>query len=81
MKRIHRTLISAAIGPVLLGGSLAFAHNATLPAEQHQGNVAYVSSGVGKDEAIAFEKAAANYPLTLEFVGSQASRPRRAFQL
>ena len=48
-----------------------------MPAEQHQGAIAYVSGGVGQDEARAFENAAASYPLTLEFVAS--TRPRDEF--
>ena len=39
----------------------------TLPPEQTQGAVAYVSGGIGQDEAQAFEAAAAQYPLALEF--------------
>jgi hypothetical protein len=40
----------------------------TLPAEQTQGTVTYVSGGIGQDEAQAFAAAARQYPLTLEFV-------------
>ena len=75
MKPIRSTFITAALGAALLGGPAAsFAANAPLPAEQHQGSVAYISGGVGKDEAAAFKKAAATYPLTLEFVAK--AKPR-----
>lgn len=78
MKPIRSKLITAAIGAALLGGSAAtFAANAPLPAEQHQGSVAYISGGVGKDEAAAFKKAAASYPLMLEFVAK--TKPRNEF--
>ena len=40
---------------------------ATLPPEQTQGAVTYVSGGIGQDEAQAFAAAAKQYPLTLEF--------------
>jgi hypothetical protein len=39
----------------------------TLPAEQTQGAVTYVSGGIGQEESQAFEAAAAQYPLALEF--------------
>jgi len=39
----------------------------TLPPEQTQGAVTYVSGGIGQDEAQAFEAAASRYPLALEF--------------
>lgn len=39
-----------------------------LPAAQTQGAVTYVSGGIGQEESQAFEAAAAQYPLALEFV-------------
>ena len=39
----------------------------TLPPEQTQGPVTYVSGGIGQDEAQAFAAAAMQYPLALEF--------------
>src|SRR5712691_9215333 len=38
-----------------------------LPPAQTQGAVTYVSGGIGQEEAQAFEAAAAQYPLALEF--------------
>ncbi len=38
-----------------------------LPPEQTQGAVTYVSGGIGQEEAQAFEAAASQYPLALEF--------------
>jgi hypothetical protein len=46
----------------------------TLPPEQTQGVVTYVSGGIGKDEAQAFEAAAKRYPLSLEFVVKHTPR-------
>jgi hypothetical protein len=78
MKRIHRTFLATATSIALLGGSLAVsAADLQLPPERHQGSVAYVSGGIGKDEATAFEQAAAQYPLTLEFV--EKTSPHREF--
>ncbi len=39
----------------------------TLPAEVKQGNVRYVTGGVGADVAAAFKQAASKYPLELLF--------------
>jgi hypothetical protein len=46
----------------------------TLPPEQTQGAVSYVSGGFGKEEARAFETAAKQYPLALEFAVKHAPR-------
>jgi len=57
----------ALMGAVAAGGALA-ARPANLPAEQHQGGIAYVTGGVGKQEAKAFRHAVRAYPFALEFV-------------
>jgi len=49
-------------------GSALGAGTSMLPAEQHQGSVAYLTGGVGKREAQAFKQAAGRFPLALEFV-------------
>jgi hypothetical protein len=52
----------------LLIAPLAFAAlPSALPPEQTQGGVTYVSGGIGPKEAQAFEAAARQYPLDLEF--------------
>jgi hypothetical protein len=48
-----------------------------LPAAKSQGDVTYVSGGVGRSEAKAFEHAEHRYPLSLEFV--QHAKPRDEF--
>jgi len=48
-----------------------------LPAEMVQGQVRFVSGGIGLDEARAFRHAERNYPLTLEFADS--AKPRDEF--
>ena len=45
-----------------------------LPPAQTQGAVTYVSGGIGQQEAQAFEAAAAQYPLALEFALKHAPR-------
>ena len=39
-----------------------------LPPEQKQGNVTYVSGGIGQDESEAMRRQEANFPLSLEFI-------------
>ena len=46
-------------------------------AQETQGNVSYVSGGVGEDDAAAMKSAAAGYPLELQFV--QKAMPRDEF--
>jgi hypothetical protein len=55
--------------------SSAFANpDAQLPEKQTQGDVSYVTGGVGQDEATAMEKAKSKYSLSLEF--AQRAKPR-----
>ena len=62
----------------LLAASLVLsADESALPAEKIQGNVRYISGGVGEDAAAAFKRAAAKYPLELQFV--QKATPRDEF--
>ena len=59
----------------LLMAPLAFAAlPRALPPEQTQGGVTYVSGGIGQEESQAFEAAAAQYPLALEFAIKHAPR-------
>ena len=61
----------------LLMAPLAFAAlPGTLPPEQTQGSVTYVSGGIGQEESQAFEVAAAQYPLALEFAIKNAPRAK-----
>jgi len=41
----------------------------SLPAAAQQGDVTFLSGGVGKDESDAIKKAAAHWPLSLSFIG------------
>lgn len=56
-----------AIGPVLSADA------SPLPSERVQGQVSFITGGIGEDEATAFKNAAATYPLELLFV--QKARP------
>ena len=78
MRHIHRTLIAVAVATTFFAGPLAsFAADVQLPPEQRQGQVTFVTGGVGSDEWHAFERAQNQYPLTLEF--AKQAQPRAEF--
>ena len=62
------------IAGIVLGSGLALALSAGaateshMPPEQKQGDIAFVTGGVGQDSATAMKHAARSYPLELEFV-------------
>ncbi|WP_175911270.1 carboxypeptidase-like regulatory domain-containing protein [Burkholderia sp. BCC1640] len=47
----------------------AYAQSDGLPAASQQGDVSYVSGGIGKDQSTAFEQSEAAWPLALRFTG------------
>ncbi|KVF70140.1 carboxypeptidase-like regulatory domain-containing protein [Burkholderia diffusa] len=47
----------------------AYAQSDGLPAASQQGDVSYVSGGIGKDQSTAFEQNEAAWPLALRFTG------------
>lgn len=63
---IHKAAMAAALGTLMLGGTLAQAA-AALPPIHKSGPVEYLSGGIGQDESAAIEKASKRWPLTLEF--------------
>jgi hypothetical protein len=68
-----QTLFSAAaVLAAAMTVSGAVAQAAGLPPEQRVGDVAFVTGGVGDDEAAAFKQAMAAYPLTIEVVRNVA---------
>ncbi|MFT4065959.1 carboxypeptidase regulatory-like domain-containing protein [Paraburkholderia sp.] len=46
-----------------------FAASQHLPAIQHEGDVTFLTGGIGLDQSTAIRKAMPQYPLTLEFAG------------
>lgn len=56
--------------------STALASNVPLPPEKVQGEVAYLSGGIGKDEARAILAAAKDYSLALEFAVATRAKHR-----
>lgn len=63
-----------AITSAITASTALAASMAGLPAEQHQGDIAYITGGVGKNEAKVFKRAASTYPLALEFVKQAGKR-------
>jgi len=63
MKASTPKLIAAAV--LALGAGAAAA---ALPPIRHQGDVQYLSGGVGSDESESIKQAASQFPLALEFV-------------
>ena len=75
MNIIQRLLLLA---PLALGGAdfaaAQVARPNVVPHEHVKGSVAYLSGGIGEDEAQAMKDAAANYPLTLELATAGSYR-------
>lgn len=69
------TLIAANI--VVATPALSASMGSSLPPETKQGNVSFVTGGIGQSEAIAFQQDAKRFPLELEFV--MRDTPRDAF--
>ena len=54
---------------VALTTQIVVAMPANLPPVEYQGNVAFLSGGIGLDESTAIKGVMQNYPLVLEFAG------------
>ena len=68
-RNTRRHLAGVMAAAALLVASPAFATSTgSLPAELHEGSVAYVTGGIGRDQSAAFKRAAANYPLEIELL-------------
>ena len=73
MKRTNPMTLSAFFVASLLVAAPAvsagnYAAMSQLPPEQKQGNVTYLSGGIGQEEAAAMRREESKFPLTLEFV-------------
>ncbi|KVD79398.1 carboxypeptidase regulator [Burkholderia sp. ABCPW 14] len=60
-------LIAAALAFGLAGAASA---QPGLPDAQQQGDVSFVSGGVGQDESTAFQRSESSWPLALRFTGA-----------
>jgi hypothetical protein len=56
-------------GTVTDTSSAGNANGGGLPQIQHQGDVSYVSGGVGQDESKALERDRSHWPLSMQFTG------------
>jgi len=75
-RTIHQAASAALLGALATTGSTALATQA-LPPVQHSGTVAYISGGIGDEEAHAMERAGAHWPLTMVF--AKNTKPRAEF--
>jgi hypothetical protein len=73
----EKMLVIGALAAVNFFGPASAMAEDELPPLQYQGTIAYVTGGVGNDEAAAMKKAASGYPLSLEFV--QHATPKGQF--
>jgi hypothetical protein len=78
MAQRNRNLAAAlAASSVLVAGAAIGMTSANLPAERFQGSVAFLTGGIGQDEAAAMRTAEAQYPLSLEFI--EHAQPRNEY--
>ncbi|WP_322999067.1 carboxypeptidase regulatory-like domain-containing protein [Castellaniella sp.] len=63
----HLTRTAALAGLALAGAGFLAPAWATLPAPQHQGNIEYLSGGIGIDESTSFKDAMGKFPLSMTF--------------
>ena len=77
MKHLPALLLTGTLGLYACATAFADAASSSLPAAKTQGDISYLSGGVGKQEAKAFEHVESHYPLSLEFV--QHAKPRDEF--
>ncbi|MBY4768615.1 carboxypeptidase-like regulatory domain-containing protein [Burkholderia ambifaria] len=73
LRNVSRIAAAAALAAGLVGAAPgAYAQSDGpdgLPAASQQGDVSYVSGGIGKDQSTAFEQSEAAWPLALRFTG------------
>ncbi|WP_175733624.1 carboxypeptidase-like regulatory domain-containing protein [Burkholderia ambifaria] len=73
LRNVSRIAAAAALAAGLVGPAPgAYAQSEAsdgLPAASQQGDVSYVSGGIGKDQSTAFERSEAAWPLALRFTG------------
>lgn len=76
-KRIPNSVLAAVTAACIALGTASVAAEAApdvesaLPAAAQQGDVQFLSGGVGLDESKAIKTAAAKWPLSLEFIGGE----------
>ena len=70
LRNVSRFAVAAALAAGLAAGATgAYAQSDGLPAARQQGDVTFVSGGVGLDESTAFQRSEPSWPLALRFTG------------
>ncbi|WP_423392951.1 carboxypeptidase-like regulatory domain-containing protein [Burkholderia sp. LMG 21824] len=70
LRNVSRIAVAAALAAGLAAGATgAYAQSDGLPAARQQGDVTFVSGGVGQDESTAFQHNESSWPLALRFTG------------
>ncbi|MEN8516360.1 carboxypeptidase-like regulatory domain-containing protein [Burkholderia sp. RS02] len=70
LRNVSRFAVAAALAAGLAAGATgAYAQSDGLPAAHQQGDVTFVSGGIGLDESTAFQRNEAKWPLALRFTG------------
>ncbi|GAB7521425.1 carboxypeptidase regulatory-like domain-containing protein [Paraburkholderia sp. 2C] len=72
LKTIQRSTVACAATLLLTLSGYAFAQSPDLPPVQTQGDISYVSGGIGHDEAEALHHDENQWPLALGFFGPTA---------
>jgi hypothetical protein len=67
MNSIAKAGLTAVILTLAQATNVAFAAPSNLPPRQHQGDIEYLSGGIGSDQSAALKEAMHKYPLALEF--------------
>ncbi|RKU02704.1 carboxypeptidase regulator [Burkholderia sp. Nafp2/4-1b] len=70
LRNVSRFAAAAALAAgCVVAAPGAYAQSDGLPAASQQGDISYVSGGIGKDQSTAFESNEAAWPLALRFTG------------
>jgi len=69
----QKTAAVVTLGAAILGPGLTLAET-SLPPIQNNGQIEYLSGGIGKNEATAIKTASKHWPLTLEFAVKDKTR-------
>jgi len=75
--KIDRVVMATALAATFLSFPASAADSNIAPVQSAQGNVNFITGGVGEDEAAAMKSAATGYSLELQFV--QKAQPRDEF--
>lgn len=75
--KLTALVVSITLMALAVASPVSRADTVYLPSATTQGAVSYITGGVGEDEAAAFKRAAAEYPLELLF--AQKAQPKDVY--